>query len=133
MFWIFWIFNFKTESRVPVGSSFSISRPDFLGFPCIRDSKHACCELSAFRESRTGMGPAESMSEIDFLELWRILFTANLGTAESRMIKQARKHVQVKDRVHVRVLTWTVLCMLYLIWCLTFGLDWFETYNFLFF
>lgn len=26
---------------------------------------------------------------------------ASLGTAESRMIKQARKHVQVKDRVKV--------------------------------
>lgn len=30
---------------------------------------------------------------------------ASLGTAESRMIKQARKPVQVKDRVNVQVLT----------------------------
>lgn len=133
MFWIFWIFNFKTESHVPVGSSFSISRPNFSGFPYLQGIKHTCWELSAFRESRTGMGPAESMLEIYFLKLWRILYMASLGTVESRMIKQARTHVQVKDRVRVRVLPWTTLCMFYLIWCLSFGLDWFAIYNFLFF
>lgn len=133
MFWIFWIFNFKTESRVPVGSSFSISRPNFSGFPCLWGIKDACWELSAFKERRTGMGPAESMLEIYFLKLWRILYMASLGTVESRMIKQARTHVQVKDRVRVRVLTWTILCMFYLIWCLSFGLDWFAIYNFLFY
>lgn len=95
--------------------------------------KHACCELSAFRESRTDMGPAESMLEIYFLGLWRLLSMASLGTTESRMKKQSRKLVQVKDRVCVQVLTWPILCMFSLIWCLSFGSVWFVIYDFLFF
>lgn len=78
------------------------------------------------------MEPAETVLEVHFLGLRRILSKPNLGTVESRTIKQARKHVQVEGRGHGQVLTGMILCMFYLIRCLwvLFSL---VIYNFLFF
>lgn len=63
-------------------------------------------------------GTSRDCAGSPFLGVTENSFQANLGTVESRTIKQARKHVQVKGRGHGQVLTGMILCMFYLILCL---------------
>lgn len=77
------------------------------------------------------MGPAENMLEVNFLELWRILFKPNLGTVDSRMIKTSQvtgtsRGQSPRASVHLNNFVHVLLDLLFM----TFLFIYFVIYNF---